>query len=90
MVKKRPLPKNAILAAIQQSGWNPKNQATTWGKFNAVQRLVFFFVMANVGTLWLARAWAGEELADGDSVLAWLFGNTVDDVTPQQDNREEK
>ena len=91
LVKRSPLPKNKILAAIQQSSWNPKNQTTSFGKFNALNRLVFFFMIANVGTLWLVRVWAGEEeIADDESVIAWLYNKTVEDVGPQQDNREEK
>ena len=91
LVKRKPLPKNKILAAIQQSNWNPQNQTTSFGKFNAVQRLVFFLLMANMVTLWLVRVWAGEEeIAEDESVLVWLYSKTVEDVGPQRDNREEK
>ena len=91
LVKRKPLPKNKILAAIQQSNWNPQNQTTSYGKFNAVQRLVFFLLLANMVTLWLVRVWAGEEeIAEDESVLAWLYNKTVEDVGPQKDNREEK
>ena len=91
LVKRKQLPKNKILAAIQQSSWNPQNQTTSYGKFNAVQRLVFFLLLANMVTLWLVRVWAGEEeIAEDESVLAWLYNKTVEDVGPQKDNREEK
>ena len=91
LVKRKPLPKNRILAAIQQSSWNPQNQTTSYGKFNAVQRLVFFLLFANMVTLWLVRVWAGEEeIAEDESVLVWLYNKTVEDVGPQRDNREEK